>query len=462
MGMFSLITQSLVITTQRFITVEIGKGDTQSLKRTFGAILSIHVALAVLMIIVFETAGLYFLNNQLDIPPHRLRAANWVFQISVLTSVLGLFSTPYIGIIVSYERLKAFAFISLQDAVLRLLICYAINVTTSDKLILYAILLGCISVWNQFLYMRYCFRHFETVSTGPIYETNIFKSVFSFAGLNFMGSLAYILSTEGLTIILNLFFGVVVNAARGIAMQVNNMVSRFTNDFMTALNPQITKECSSGNKGRALLLSCRGAKMSFFIVLVLALPIVLKADYLLKLWLDEYPEYTVAFVRLTLLMSMISVLSYPFVTVILAVGKLAGVTMWLTGTKLLTLPLVYLCFKLWHSPLYAYYVVILLDFVIMFVRLFILRQQTGIDFPKEVTLRVLAPAVLITIICGIVSTFINWLTGDGLIYFCVFGILSVMSTLAIVYLLGLSENERIYVKGMVLNIKSKIFNKRKE
>lgn len=455
-GMFSVITQSLVVTTQRFITVELGKGNDGSLKDVFGSILSIHIGLVVLMVIVFETIGLYLFNHKLDIPSDRLNAANWVFQISVFTSVLGLFSTPYIGAIVAYERLRAFAFISLQDAILRLIICYALYMSSYDKLILYAILLGCISVWDQFLYMRYCFKNFNVASTKPGYSKNVCRSIFSFAGLNFSGSLAYILSTEGLTILLNMFFGVVVNAARGIAQQVNNMVSRFTNDFMTALNPQITKEYSSGNGYRSMQLGCRGAKMSFFIVLILALPIVIRTDSVLKLWLGSYPEYTTDFVRLTFIMSVISVLSYPFVTIILAVGRLKGVTLWLTGTKLMTLPLAYGCFKLWHSPLYAYYVVIFLDFIIMFVRLQILKMQTGLDFPKNMITKVLFPIIYVSGICSIISIGINLWLDESFIYFIIFFVLSALSSFSIIYLIGLNAGEKEYVKCFIRKIIHKI------
>lgn len=454
-GMFSVITNSLVSTTQRYITVEIGKGKEGNLKKIFSIVLTIHVGLALLMVILFETAGLYFLNHQLEIPAERLWAANWVFQISVICSVLSLLSTPYIGLIVSYERMRAFAFISLQDAILRLLICYVLYVCSSDRLVLYAILLGLVSLWNQFIYMRYCFKNFSSVKTIPGRDKDLIKSIFGFAGMNFLGSFAYILSTEGVTIILNIFYGVVLNAARGIATQVQNLVGRFTGDFMTALNPQITKEYSGGDALQSMRLCFRGSKFSFYIVMILAIPIALRASLLLTLWLGEFPPYTVDFVRLTLILSMVAVVASPFVTMILAVGQITGISLWIGGTKLFTLPIVYLCFKYLNSPLFSYYVVILIDIILIFIRLFILQKKTGLSFVKNMMKDVISPICMTGAVALVLSYLLNKVIIDNFVGLFVFGIVSALLSVTTIYLIGIKSEERHYMRA----IGAKLINK---
>lgn len=448
-GMFAVITNSLVSTTQRYITVELGKGDKGDLNKVFGIVITIHIGLALLMVLLFETVGLYCLNNVLEIPHDRRHAAQWVFQISVICSVLGVLSTPYIGIIVSYERMRAFAFISLQDAILRLLICYALYVSDSDRLILYAVLIGLVSIWNQFLYMRYCFKSFKSLKSIPRKDKKLFKSIFGFAGMNFLGSFAYILSTEGVTIILNMFYGVVLNAARGIATQVQNLAGRFTGDFMTALNPQITKEYSAGNKEHSQELCFRGAKFSFYIVALIAIPVAIRANMLLTLWLGHFPEYTVQFVRLTLALSMVSVLAGPLVTLILAVGQITGISLWIGGIKLLALPLIYICFKLFNSPLYAYYVIILLDIFLIFIRLSILQKKTGLSFVKSMTTNVFLPVTYTGLCTIVVSYILNIFIIQNIVGLFLFSVLSVISSAIIIYTIGMKNAERQFVRSII-------------
>lgn len=454
-GMFSIVTNSLISTTQRYLTVELGKGKAGDIKRMFGIILAIHVVLILILGIIFESAGLYLLNYYLNIPEDRQVTANIVFQISVFTSLLGLYSTPYIAIIVANERLSAFAFISLQDSILRLIICYALYFCDTDRLILYASMLGLISVWNQFLYVRYCRKHFPEVKTTIVKDKKTTSEVFRFAGMNFIGSAAYILSTEGITVILNIYYGVILNASRAIAIQVQNLVGRFTGDFMTALNPQITKEYASGNKNHSMNLCFRGAKFSYFIVLILAIPISVRASQLLELWLDNFPDYTVPFVRLTLIVSLLGVLSSPLVTINLAVGKIQAISLWIGGLRLLTLPIIYFCFKKFDTPLSAYYVVIAMDLILLFIRLRILDIKTGLPFTHKMIANVLIPVIIVSLVSFVVSLYLNRFFGnefDGLIFY---GLFSILISIGIIILIGLNNNERNLLIGKLKSLKNK-------
>ena len=441
-GMFSIISNTLVATTQRYITVELGKGEYGSPKKIFGVVLTIHIGLAILMTLIFETFGLYFLNYKLIIPQERLYAANWIFQISVLTSILGLFSTPYMGIIVSHERMGAFAFISMQDAILRLLICYILYITDNDRLIFYASLLGLVSIWNQFLYMRYCYKHFCEVKTRPLKDKYLFKSIFGFAGMNFLGSFAWILSTEGITVMLNMFFGVAINAARGIAIQVQNMVGRFTGDFMTALNPQITKEYSGGDTEKSLELVIRGAKFSYLVVLILAIPIIVRAAQILSFWLGSYPKCTVEFVQLTLVLSLINVIASPYVTMILAAGKINSISLWIGGTRLLTLPILYLCFSVFNSPLYSYYVVVMMDILLFFIRIKILDVVAKIPVSKMTFKNLLIPIGITTPVVLFIAYKIDGLFDLSFNGFVFYSIITCLATVLISFFIFLNCQER--------------------
>lgn len=450
-GMFAVITGTLVATTQRYLNVEIGKGDEGDPKKIFGVIFGIHFLLAVTMILLFETVGLWFLNNKLNIPPDRIFAANWVYQLSVLSAVLSLFSTPYIGLIVAYERMKAFAFISLQDAILKLVICYLLYVIPYDRLIVYASLFWAILMWNQCIYVYYSRRNFKEARISIVREKELYRSMFGFAGMNFIGSFSYILSTQGVNVILNMFFGVAINAARGVAIQVQNAIGRFTSDFMTALNPQITKEYAAGNHEKSVQLCLRGAKFSYYIMLLFTIPIIVRAHDILSLWLKVYPEYSVVFLRYTLWIALVGVLSQPFVTELLATGQLKKTTWWIGGTRLLVLPLIYVCFKIWDSPVYAYIVVLAMDSLLFFVRLKILSDLIKLPILTLFVKNVLIGIVPITLVSLLVSSVLHFVLPHSVLNLLIFCIISVISTTILVYFLGLQREERNTINKFIMS-----------
>lgn len=450
-GLFSVISGTLVSTTQRYINVEIGKGEKGNTKKIFGIIFGIHFGLAIVMLLLFETIGLWFLNYKLNIPSDRMYAANWVYQLSVLSAVISLFSTPYIGVIVSHERMKAFAFISLQDAILKLVICYLLYIIPYDKLIVYATLFWIILMWDQCIYVLYCRRNFKDARVSLVRKKSLYLSILEFAGLNFIGSFSYILSTQGVNIILNLFFGVGVNAARAIAIQVQGALGRFTSDFMTALNPQITKEYAANNKLKSRLLSFRGSKFGYFITLVLAIPIFVYCKEIMYYWLNDYPDYTVAFVRLTLISFLISVISQPLVTLLMATGHLKKTTWWIGGTRLMVLPLVYACFKVWDSPISAYIIVISMDTVLIFVRMIILETITEMPILSVFLKSVLPKILSVTIIASLVAIILRLPFGNTLVSIFIYTILCVFITSVIILFIGFNMNERAIVLNAVRN-----------
>lgn len=441
-AMFSMIGGTLITATQRFINVELGKKEDGNVNKIFNTAIGINTILVIVLLLLLETFGLWFLNYKMTIPEGRLWAANVVFQCSIIAFVLNILSMPFNAIIIAFERMKAFAYITLLDAILKLGICYLLFLTKEDRLILYAILLMLISIMNNAIYYIYCKRQFPEESRLHIVkDKESYIRQTSFAGYTFLGSIAAILANHGVNVVLNLFCGVTVNAARGVAVQVQHAVTKFVNDFMTALKPQITKTYASGEVDKAMSLVYRGAKFSYFLLLLLSVPIFFKTPEILTLWLKKYPDYSTIFVQLTLVYALITVLSTPLTTVILATGKIKSNALIIGGLRILILPLSYLVLVLDFAPYSVYVVMILIDTISIFTRLFILKAITGVNiksYVKEVFLYTMAVSVIII--------FINYLlcriTTSTIIELLLYAIVSIIISFIVIVFVGLTKSER--------------------
>ena len=296
-SMFSLISGSLREAVSRFITYELGTGNKERLRAIFSTSCFVMAGLSVIIVIATETIGLWYLHNKMVLPEERLYAASWCFQLSVASFVLSLLSTAYTASIISHERMGIYAWISILDAVLKLLICYAVMVSPADKLISYAFLLFSVGVIDQIVYWAYCRRNFEECNISFVFDRALFKEMFSFAGWNFIGSSAAVLRTQGAALMLNYFGGPVVNAANGIATQITGVVSKFVSNFTQAFNPQITKQYAAGEYESLMRLLIYGSKYSYYLMFILALPVFFNARFILEIWLGVVPDYTVEFTR---------------------------------------------------------------------------------------------------------------------------------------------------------------------
>ena len=335
-AMLGFLTGSLGAASSRYITYDLGKGDMAIMKKTFGNILSIHFILATIVLIVGETLGLWFVSTQLQIPPERETAAIWVYQFSIFSSVLAVISVPYNATIIAHEKMSAFAYISIADAILKLLIVYLLILIPYDKLIIYAILYFCIQAFDRIVYGIYCSQHFEETHTYLRYDRSLFREIFLFAMWTMNGGLAVVGYTQGLNILLNIFFGPTINAARGIAVQVQSVCQQFCNNFQMALNPQLTKSYAQGNLDNMHRLVVKSSKFSFYILFFIVLPLMFEAEFVLKLWLGTVPEYTVTFLRLILVVGLLYTLSNPIIVSVHATGRLKKFQM-IEGTMLLTI-----------------------------------------------------------------------------------------------------------------------------
>ena len=451
-GMFSIMSATLTSSTQRYLTVELGKSSNSNPHKVFSAAFLLHIVLCIILLILFETFGLWFLNTQLNIDENRMTAANWVYQCSIMSFLFNIISTPYNAAIIAHEKMGVFAYISLLDVVLKLIIAYLLYISPIDVLVFYSFLFLGVSIFDRVIYSSYCHRHFPETKFIIVKDKSLYKEMTSFAGLNFLGVLATVMSNQGVNIILNIFGGVVVNAACGIASQVLNAVSKFVNDFMTALNPQITKTCASGEYRTSMDLCYKGAKLSFFLMLIFAIPISIRTPQILEFWLKSYPNYSVPFVRLTLLYSLILILSNPLITLVQATGKIKIYTYWVGGFRLLTLPLCFIILKLGYEPYYAYFAMIFTEILSLALRLIIINKLLSFS-PYEFCKKVIFRIIIVTFISFTVSYLFSDVFDKALWDLIKFFLLSIITSIIVVVYIGLKSSER---NAICLFIKKKI------
>lgn len=446
--MFTMLSGTLSASISRFITFELGKGDIRRLKVVFSSSITIQLGLSLLVLLLAETVGLWFLNQKMVIPSERLYAANWVYQFSVLAFIVNLISVPYHATIVAHERMATFAYISIVDASLRLLSAYLVMVSLGDRLIVYAFLLTLSALLVRMLYTWYCKREFEECTYRFMLDRPLLKQMFSFAGWNFIGATSGLLRDQGGNILMNLFFGPMVNAARAIAFQVNIAVNAFVTNFMTALNPQITKSFATGDTAYLMTLLYKGARFSYFILLLLSLPVLANTHFLLLLWLREVPDYAVSFVQLSLLLSMCECFSIPLVTAMLATGQIRNYQIVVGGFQLLNLPISYLFLKWGYAPEAVFVVAIFISQCCFLLRIYMLRSMIGLSvrtFLRKVYLNI------ISVTLG-AAAFPLWLSSRlEESWGSFFALLAVSEGLsfAAIYVLGCETEERSFIKSKV-------------
>ena len=455
--MFSVLSGSLSVAISRFITFELGTGNTEKLKKIFSSSVTIQSGIAIIIIILAETIGIWFLNTKMVIPMNRLFAANWCFQFSVLTFCINLISVPYTASIIAHERMSAFAYISIFEALGKLIVAWCVVVNPIDRLIFFAAMIVVIAVTIRIIYTVYCKRHFEECSYHFVYDLALLKQIFSFAGWNFIGATSGILRFQGVNIVLNLFFGPTINAAQAISEKVNHSIKGFVQNFMMALNPQIMKSYANGDREYVFKLAFQGARFSYYILLLLSLPVILCAHYILVVWLGIVPEHTVLFVQLTLLLALSDSISNPLITIMLATGRIRNYQIVVGGIELTNLPIAFLLLRAGAFPESVVIASIIISQICLCARLFMLRNMVGLSiqrFFRNVYLNVL----IVTVIAAIIPFYIVHISQESFIQFMVLSILSLVCTILTEYYVGCNKQERFFVKLKVLHTIKKISN----
>ncbi len=453
-AMFSVISGSLSAAISRFITYELGKGDKDQLIRIFSSSVTIQLGLGLIILLLAEVIGVWFLNTKMTIPTDRMYAANWVFQLSILTFIINLISVPYNAAIIAHEKMSAFAYISILEVVAKLIIVYMLLWAPFDKLIFYAILMASVALIIRFVYGYYCKRHFEECTFHFIFDKELLKKMFSFAGWNFIGAASAVLRDQGGNIVINLFCGPAVNAARGIAYQVNNAITGFVSNFMMALNPQITKSYAAGDKEYMTTLMHQGARLSFYILLILSLPVIINTHYILTLWLNILPEHTTLFVQLVLIFAMSESISNPLITAMLATGKIRNYQIVVGGLQIMNLPISYILLRYGCIPETVLIVAICISQCCLAARLYMLKVMIGLsvhEYMNKVYFNVLSVTILSAIIPCIASFYLK----ETFISFIMICVISVICTFTVIYFVGCNEKERQFILSKIISIKDK-------
>lgn len=443
-AMFSIMSGSLSNAISRYITFELGKGDKKILKKVFSTAVNVQIIMAVIIAVLIEIGGVWFLNYKMNIPDGRMVAANWVLQFSIISFAVNLISIPYNAAIIAHEKMSAFAYISIYEAVMKLVVVYLIVISPFDKLIVYSFLILLISLSLRLIYGVYCKRKFEECSYMFILDKPLLKKMTSFAGWNFFGAGSFLLMTQGVNMLLNMFFGVALNAARGIATQVENVVNQFTTNFGTAINPQITKSYAKGDYAYMHKLVFAGSKYSFFLVVVLCVPIILEANQILHLWLGLVPEYAVVFLRLTLMISMLSVVSNTLVTSMMATGDIKKYQIIVGGLGMIIFPVVYILYKLGFSPQWSYYIQLIIFVFQLICRLYLLKDMIKLpvlSFVKEVLFK----DIVVLCLTMILPLLLIWNMEETLVRFISVCAVCELSAFISIYFGGLNHSERAKV-----------------
>ena len=447
--MFTLISGAMTTASQRFLSFEIGKGNRGDVQSLFSTAVLIHVYLALIIFVVGESFGVWFVNTQMNFQEGRYIAANWVFQFSLITLIVNVLSVPYNAALVAYERMSAFAYISILEALLKLAIIFLLVVSPFDKLILYAALLALIAITIRIIYSVYCHRNFKDCSCNWKCDKEQRAKILSFVSWNLIGSFAVVMKEQGINILLNIFFGTTVNAAKGIVSQVNTAMHGFVSNFQLAMNPQIVKSYASQDFENMYKIVFRGSKFSFFLIYALSLPVILEAPYILSIWLKIVPEHTVTFLRIILMTAMITSLSGTLITSMHASGKVRDYQITVGGLSLLALPISYLLLKLGFPAKFALIVIFMVEATCHFVRLYMLKKSICfpmIKFVRMVTLRCL----FVVAVSIILPVFVCSKLDFNFISFLIASTVSLLSVLTCEYFIGLDKNEKNIVKNKII------------
>ena len=441
--LFSFVNNAMATATQRFLNFNLGKNDTEKTQQTYSASLLIHIGIAFIFVFLAETIGLWFVNSKLNVPVERHGAAMWCYQFSIITTVFNILRVPYNAVIIAYEKMSFFARVSIVEAVLKLLVVYLLIISPLDKLVAYVILLAFVSVIILFCYKIYCNKKFEITYYKRIRDISLIKEILGFSGWSLFGATANVANQQGTNIVLNMFTNVTVNAAMGIANQVNSAVYSFVSNFQTAFNPQLVKSYAAGKRGEFTALVIQSAKFSFYLLWLIVLPLYLNCELILTLWLKDVPDYTVGFVRLILMYSLVESINGPLYIAIQATGKIKFYQIIVGLINLSNLPLIIVAFCFGASPLWIMYIRIALNVIALFFRLFLVKKYTCFTVLNFVKKGIVLP-VIITFLSVMFTNMISNHFNQN-IYFWVSCSSSLLCTLTLIYLIGFSKNERVFL-----------------
>lgn len=453
-SMFTVLNSILQTGTRRFLSLNLGRGDALLLKKTFSTAFVIHLIVGIAVVALLETIGLWFLNTQLNIDEGRMYAANWVFQFSVFMVFLSITQTPYAAAVTSHENFSIYAFMSIFETVAKVAVLFLLILIPGDKLVVYSALLFCVSAISITVYRIYCIKNFPECKFSLLIDRRLLKEMVNFSGWSVVANVFQVANTQGVSILLNIFFNTLVNAARGLANTVTFTISQFVNGFIIAAEPQLVKYYGAGDKLRFEKLVFDITQYSLFLLAIFAVPVFMEIDYVLKIWLVEVPQYTSEFIKITILSSLI-VNSYIMLDkAIIASGHIKQMALIGNTIPVIQLPLVYLFLKLGYNPIVIYMITLIPQLLGMFANLWISKKY--INFPSEKFLvRIMLKNFLLVGLACIIPYFVRKTMPECLSRFLLVCFLSVVCTVAIMYVWALNRETKQMVRKKILG---RIFN----
>lgn len=452
-GMLSLFTSSLSSAATRFLTYELGKNDVNKLKDTFTTITLLLILLSGIVFLLGETLGLWLLKKYIVIPALRWDAALFCYHCSLIIFIVNLISLPYQSLVTAHEHFNFYAFADITNSILKLVIVWLIYLSSYDRLITYSTLLVAVSIILRVAYGLYCSKHFKESKLNFCIDLSIFRDIAVYCGWVTIGSSSSILKEQGINVLLNMFFGVLINAARGISMQVFSIVGQFANSISSAIQPQITKSFAAGDIQRSIHLTFILTKAKGMMIVLIALPIAIEADYILKLWLGNVPEHTVLFVQWALITCYARALEDSHTPLFLATGRVRNLQIVGGGLMLMNLPVSYIFLKMGYPAIVTMQIGVLIELTVMLVCFIFLRHMIGFPLLKFYTEAVI-PQVLVIILTAclplLVLRFLD--EGIGRLFFNTTITMTTVTILGYALVLNKSEKSKVmsYVNKKIL------------
>ncbi len=459
-AMMSFLNGALSASTSRFLTYELGTGNTEKLKRIFSACLNLHICVALLAAILAETIGLWFFYEKMVIPADRIDAAFWVYQFSIVTMFFAFTQVPYNASLISHEQMSVYAYVGLYEAFATLAIAYAVAFSPIDSLVFYAALLMLNKILVQLFYRLYTKWHYIECRLRLIRDRVLYKSLLSYSGWDLFGGVAGICQGQGLNLLLNLFFGPVINASRAIAYQVQGATGQFVGNFLVAVRPQVIKSFAEGNYDRMYSLTFQSAKYSFLMMLALVVPLGFEIDLILKIWLGDVPPMTTIFTLLVLVNALFETFHSAMLMSFHAIGKIRLGNM-IGGTgMIMTLPLAYMALKFGAPAWSAFLVILIVNFILQLFNFWLLNHYIKYDI-HSFLLRSVLPCVIIGISVFIAAWGITIYMAEGWFRFFTLGLVSELLLAYLTYYVALSTNEKNKVRKIFIDKYDSFKNKKR-
>lgn len=453
-SMFGFLNTSMANGIQRFYNYELGKNGSEAVVRVYNTALITQLVLAIGIVLLTETIGLWYVNTQMVISPDRMGAANWIFQFSVISLVFVIMQIPYSAAILAYERMDYYAIVSVIDAVLKLLIVLALPYLPGDSLVLYGLLIMLIAVVNCILYYAYCHIHFTHLKFAKLFDKALFKSMMSFSGWNLFGSFAYIAKGQGVNVLINAFFGTVVNAANGIAMQISSAIQTFATNLVVAFKPQLTQSYAAGNYSRAENLMFSMSKIAYTLMCLIAIPIMVEIDYVLTLWLQsDIPANTQSFAALTVIATMVGILNAPVTQMVHASGRMKKYQLATSVVICSILPISWLFLKLGYGATSVFVVTIFVTIINQIVCLWVLYsifRYNVFGYVKTVVL----PCIVLTVVPLLVASHIQLNMSASFWRLLIIFVANILVTTTLL-LLTMNGSEKNIIKSYITTLKNR-------